>query len=95
MSTKNTFTRHEELTSVELSRQVAWRLIVARAWHDDAFKARLIASPNDVFKEFGVDVTGVTLKIVEDTATERHIVLPAHAHEVTELKGGDCCDPGF
>lgn len=93
---KNTFTRHEELTAAELTRQVAWRMIAARAWHDDAFKQRLVANPNEVFKEFGIDVpAGVTIKVVEDTAAVKHVVLPAHSHDVTEVKGSDCCDPGF
>jgi Nitrile hydratase, alpha chain len=93
---KNTFTRHEELSSVEISRQVAWRLIVARAWHDDAFKQRVLTKPNEVFKEFGIDVPdGITIKVVEDSAAVKHVVLPGHTHDVSEIKSSDCCDPGF
>jgi hypothetical protein len=93
---KNTFTRHEELTAAELSRQVAWRIIVARAWHEADFKTRLLASPGDVFKEYGIDVpAGLEIKIVEDTAAVKYVVLPGHSHDVTEMKTSDCCDPGF
>jgi hypothetical protein len=93
---KSTVTRHEELTAAEVTRHLAWRMIVTRASQDPAFKARLMSSTNDVFKEYGVDVpAGMTIKVVEDSATEKHVVLPAASHEVTELKSGDCCDPGF
>ena len=51
--------------------------IVARAWRDPAFKAKLIANPEAVLKEAGMTVPGgVTVKVVENTETHRHFVLP-------------------
>ena len=51
--------------------------IVARAWRDPAFKARLLADPHGALKEAGVDVpAGVTVKVVEDSDSHVHLVLP-------------------
>jgi hypothetical protein len=51
--------------------------IIARAWRDPAFKAKLMADPHGVLKEAGVAVpTGMTVKVVENTDTHRHLVLP-------------------
>jgi len=51
--------------------------IVARAWRDPAFKAKLIANPEAVLKEAGMTVPGgITVKVVENTDTHSHFVLP-------------------
>jgi hypothetical protein len=56
----------------------AWDQIVARAWADDGFKRRLVADPAAVLKENGLEVPpGVQLRVVEDTASQVHLVLPA------------------
>jgi hypothetical protein len=55
-----------------------WDQIVARAWADDAFRRRLVADPTAVLQEHGIAVpTGVGLRVVEDTASQVHLVLPA------------------
>ena len=52
--------------------------IIAKAWRDPSFKAKLLANPQVVLKEAGLAVpAGVTVKIVENTATHLHFVLPA------------------
>lgn len=57
--------------------QEAYQSIVSRAWSDAEFKARLLASPAEVLGEFGlVAPQGATCRVVEDTATCRHLVLP-------------------
>lgn len=59
-----------------LSRQIG--RIVAKAWTDDAFKARLVADPAGTLAAEGVPVPdGMTLAVLEDTDTLRHIVIPA------------------
>ena len=51
--------------------------IIARAWRDPAFKAKLMADPHATLKEAGVAVPeGVTVKVVENTDTHHHLVLP-------------------
>jgi hypothetical protein len=51
--------------------------IIARAWRDPAFKAKLIADPKATLKEAGITVpAGMTLKVLENTATHVHLVLP-------------------
>ena len=55
----------------------AYGKVVARAWRDPAFKAKLIADPQAVLAEAGMAVpAGVTVKVVENTATHLHFVLP-------------------
>lgn len=51
--------------------------VIARAWRDPAFKARLIADPQVTLKEAGVAVpAGMTVTVVENSATHFHLVLP-------------------
>ena len=52
--------------------------VVAKALQDEAFKQELIADPAATLAAAGVALpAGVTLKVVEDTAQVRHLVLPA------------------
>ena len=51
--------------------------VIAKAWSDPAFKARLLSNPQAALVEAGVEVpAGVTVKVVEDTETTRHLILP-------------------
>ncbi len=51
--------------------------IVAKAWADDWFKKRFLADPESIFREHGIEVpAGIHVRVVEDTPTERHVVLP-------------------
>ncbi len=55
-----------------------WAKVVAKAWADVAFKEKLISDPAAVLKAEGLDMPqGVNLKVVEDTTSLRHLVLPA------------------
>jgi hypothetical protein len=73
--------------------------IVARAWRDPAFKAKLIANPEAVLKEAGMTVPGgVTVKVVENTETHRHFVLPPKptgqlSDEALDDAAGGGCGP--
>jgi hypothetical protein len=51
--------------------------IIARAWKDPAFKAKLLADPEAALRELGVAiVTGKTVKVVENADRHLHLVLP-------------------
>jgi Nitrile hydratase, alpha chain len=51
---------------------------VMRAWSDPAFKVQLLADPRAALAAVGASVLpGVTVKIVENTDTVMHLVLPA------------------
>jgi len=61
-----------------LSQSRAWSQIVATAWADPDFKARLMADPHTVLAEHGIEVPpGIELVLIEDTETVKHITLPA------------------
>jgi hypothetical protein len=51
--------------------------IIAKAWMDEGFKQRLLSDPAASLKEEGVEIPrGVEVRIVEDTDTVQHLVLP-------------------
>lgn len=63
-----------------------WAKVVAKAWADEAYKKKLISEPAAVLKAEGLDLPrGVSLKVVEDTAALRHLVLPAMPTEAAGL----------
>ncbi len=69
--------------------------VIAKALQDEAFKQQLIADPAAVLKAAGVEVPeGKTLKVVADTESTRHIVLPARPanlsdEEISRVVGGE------
>ncbi|TWB15513.1 putative ribosomally synthesized peptide [Nitrospirillum amazonense] len=63
--------------------------IIAKAWADDAFKARLLADPAAVLTAEGVEVpAGITFRVVEDTAVTQTLVLPARPTEMSDADLG-------
>ena len=57
-----------------------WTRAIARALKDRAFKSRLLADPVATLKEAGVAVPdGVAIKVVENTASQVHMVLPDYS----------------
>jgi hypothetical protein len=61
----------------QVSRERAWSQVIAQAWADEDFKARLLMDPRGVLTEYGIDVPdGVELRLLEDTDTVRHLILP-------------------
>ena len=51
--------------------------VIAKAWRDPAFKAKLLADPRATLAEAGVTIpAGATVKVLEDTLTHLHFVLP-------------------
>ena len=49
--------------------------VVARAWTDPAFKARLLADGSAAIAEMGAIVDAMKLVVVENTATEHNVVV--------------------
>ncbi|HVS39708.1 MAG TPA: NHLP leader peptide family RiPP precursor [Gemmataceae bacterium] len=75
-----------------------WSQLVARAWADPAFKAKLLADPAAVLKENSLTPPpGVQLKVVENTDKVIHLVLPTKPSsqelseaELQQVAGGHC-----
>jgi len=54
-----------------------WQQLVARAWSDPAFKARLLANPAAVLRAEGVNLpAGVSVHVLENTGEVINLVLP-------------------
>jgi nitrile hydratase subunit alpha len=49
--------------------------IVARAWLDPAFKARLLANGTEAVKDFGIDMGAVHLEVKENTALTHNVIV--------------------
>ncbi len=59
---------------------------IARAWSDADYKAKLLSDPHAALVEAGVEVpAGTTIKVVEDTADTRHLVLRVAPGDAGEL----------
>ena len=77
----------------QLSEELVWSQIVARAWCDEDFMQRLLSDPRAVLAEHDLEappgtevevVLGAEVK-VDDTDTVRRFILPASPpHELTE-----------
>lgn len=54
-----------------------WKKLVAKAWADPEWKARLLADPVAVLREEGLNVPeNVKIRIVEETPGVRTLLLP-------------------
>jgi hypothetical protein len=51
--------------------------VIARAWTDEAFKARLLSDPASALADMGIRVPlGVTVRVLENVPGTVHLVLP-------------------
>ena len=67
----------------------AFKKILAGAWFDDRFKAKLLADPIVVFKENGIELPeGVEVKVLENTEKVIHLTLPPKP-DASELSDDD------
>jgi hypothetical protein len=82
--------------------QAKFSTIVAKAWSDPAFKARLLADPKAVLEAEGVTIA-TKVQVVENTSALSYFVLPEAPskadladHDVAKVFGklgcGVCCD---
>ncbi len=53
-----------------------WAEIVAKAWMQEGFKKELLAHPEKVLKEHGIDLHGTRCKIHADSKEMINLVLP-------------------
>lgn len=61
-----------------VSQDRLWSQLIARVWSDEDYKQRLRDDPRGVLAESGIEMPdGVDIRVVEDTANVRHIVLPS------------------
>ena len=59
--------------------------VIGQAMSDPAFRKRLLADPAGTLRGAGVEIPeGVTIEVVEDTATKVHLVLPAREDEALD-----------
>lgn len=49
--------------------------IVARAWTDPAYKARLLADGNEAIADFGINMGGAKLTVVENTDSVQNVIV--------------------
>jgi len=73
--------------------------LIARAWQDEAFKQQLFDDPRAaIATETGRAVPeGIELRVVEETATVRYLVLPRNTTQLSDEEldltaGGQCAD---
>jgi hypothetical protein len=79
-----------------------WGQLVARAWGDEAFKARLLAAPAPALAEQGIRFpAGVEVRVHENTPTLLHLALPPKPsdelsdEQLDAVAGGDCFSTGL
>lgn len=88
------------MAETEQDKAATYGGIIAKAWSDPAFKAKLLADPHAALKDVGVSVAaGVTVTVVEDTDTQFHFVLPPKptrelsVEELDKVSAGGPWDP--
>jgi hypothetical protein len=72
--------------------------IAAKAWLDDTFKAKLLTDANMALAEEGIEVpAGITIKVIENTPSTLHFVLPAKPKdgELSEEELADSTAGGY
>jgi hypothetical protein len=75
-----------------------WQKIVAKSWEDEKFKKELIANPEKVLKENGLNIAaGKKFQVHENSETMTHLVLPLKQAVIEEVDlskvsgGSDVC----
>lgn len=67
---------HRQVEAMDARTPARGGRIVARAWTDPAFKARLLADDaSDVVREMGIEIEPVRLLVVENTDTVHNVVV--------------------
>jgi len=75
---KNILTADEIRQTIEFRDSITPAMgakIVARAWTDSAFKKRLTADGTETIKEFGLDMGGTRLDVVENTPKVHNMIV--------------------
>ena len=59
--------------------------VIAKAWSDADFKARLLANPAQTLQAEGIEIPdGVKVNIVENTTEQFYFVIPNRSGELSE-----------
>ena len=70
--------------------------VIAKAWADAEFKARLLANPAETLQAEGIETpAGVKLNVVENTNEQLYVVIPQAPHKLSDedldsVAGGFC-----
>ncbi len=89
-----------QMTNAEWNKH--WGKVVAKAWADEGYKARLMSEPKAVLAEEGVPVPqDVKVVVHEMTPKEAHLVLPTMPADIGDMANMDerlaaqacCCCP--
>ncbi len=60
-----------------MSDKKSWQDVIVKCWTDDDFKKKLMSAPEATLKSEGLDIPeGLTINVVENTASSRTIVIP-------------------
>jgi len=84
------------MSKPEQDKAAAYSKIIAKAWRDPAFKAKLMADPHGAIEQAGIAIpAGLTVKVVENSETHVHLVLPPRPGELSDaslerVAGGLC-----
>jgi hypothetical protein len=71
----------------QISEDLLWSQLVARAWCDEGLMKRLLSNPRGVLSEHGLEVPealdvrveeGTEVKVEEDDGMVRHFILPVN-----------------
>ncbi len=89
------------MTDINEQLRAVYSKVVAKAWSDEAFKAKLMNDPHAALNEAGVEIPAeVTVKVAENTADTIHLVLPQAPVEgvlsdenLEKVSAADICDP--
>ena len=63
------------LEAIDAKGPAAGARMVARAWVDEAFKARMLADVNDAAQELGIDAGSIPIRAVENTAGVHNVIV--------------------
>lgn len=59
--------------------------IIAKCWHDAAFKKRFMSEPKKVLAEFGMDLpAGLDVKVVENSDKVMYLTLPPNPKTLSD-----------
>ena len=62
-----------------------YQQIIAKCWADESFKQQLMADPAGTLTQEGMEVPeGMTLKVVENTSHELHLVIPTPPTDLSD-----------
>jgi nitrile hydratase len=63
------------LESIDTKSPAAGARMVARAWSDDAFKARMLTDVNAAAQDLGIDAGGIPIRAVENTEAVHNVIV--------------------